>query len=397
MKNQIRYRVLSLTVATIMLLNSACTDVKTNYVARVKLSSLAEADIYNEQKAYDVIFDSEETKNDSVKNKSRQLFLKAIDLYKNKKNAAAAVELFKQSILLFPDAKVYYELGNALLDSKVAYKEAEKAYDVAGYLNFKPASMLYFKKACAENMQESDSEIRWGVVYTLRSAFNEGFSDTALIRKDPFIRSIAGTDEYKSLLAEMSAMKFRNDPEDFFDLYIKSFPVASQPYEISLANAGKNSSQSISYDFAEFIPEMQNTSFGREVSHDFYVVAKVAENANYIAVIYSSVNFWGGEMQPVSKKLVTYDHQGHIIASKLFAGEFSAEKVKKGRLENNQLILEDYTRVWKYPIGDVSFENNEVDKYELIAKAQYLLDDSGKIIEQSVPANYSDSVILVKN
>ncbi|MFL5762957.1 MAG: hypothetical protein ACJ77K_03375 [Bacteroidia bacterium] len=385
-------------VAAAIIFLASCSGKKVNYIARVKLASLNAEDLFNKWKAYDVMFDSQELKNDTSKSNAQQLFLKGVDQYKNKKNIPEAISLFKKAILSSPNAKFYYELGNALLDSKSgksAYDDAAKAYEVSEYLGFKPLSMVYYKEACAEYMTKPEKN--WGTINYLRQAFNAGFSDTTTLNNDDKISSLTKTDEYRSLLFEVASHGFSQDPTDLFALYINSFPVASQPFEIPLENVGSYGSQSISYDFAKFVPEMQNTSFGRETSHDFFAIAKVAETPQYVAVIYASVNYYGEEMEPVSSKLVTYDKEGNIISSKLFAAQFSADKVKRGRLDKNELILEDYTRVWKKPIDEVPFDENEVEQYDLIAKAQYLLDDSGKIVEQSVPANYSDSVIPAKN
>src|SRR4051812_17586160 len=51
-------------------------------------------------------------------NAATDLFMKAIDAYRNKKDAAAAIPLFVQSILKHPTAKAYFELGNASMDVK---------------------------------------------------------------------------------------------------------------------------------------------------------------------------------------------------------------------------------------------------------------------------------------
>ncbi len=379
----------------------ACSQVQKNYVAKVKLQKLTEADMYNKELVYDVLFDSHELKIDSLKNKSRRLFLKGIDLYKNKKDATAAITLFKQSILTFPDGKTYYEMGNAILDSKgLSPKDAISAYNVAEYLDFKPISMVYFKTASAYNMlRNNDKETGiYNVTDYLERAFENGFTDTALITNDPDYIGVITTPEYRDMILRMKTRKASGDLESLFGLYKKSFQEYKQPFEISFDNVGLSSNvQSISYDYEKFVPEMQNTSFGREVSHDYYYVAKVAETPVYTAMLYSSISFWEGEMQPVHTKLVTYDPEGNIIAAKLFAAQFSAEKIKTGRIEENEITLRDYKRVWQFPIDKVSFEENVVEKYELLATATFKLMDSGDIMEVSVPANYSDSIVFVKN
>jgi hypothetical protein len=376
-----------------------CFQQEKNYVAKVKLLKLHEADIYNADVVYDVIFDSEEQNVDSLRNLSQQLFLKGIDTYKNKKNVIDAIVLFKESILTFPNAKTYYELGNAKLEANQGdpgLKDAQAAYYVAEKLNFQPLSMIYYKKACVSNLlhEVDESNVR---AY-LYQAFQAGFSDTTLLNNDKYLKSFLTTKAYRNLMADVELKKLLAHPENLFDTFKKSFAVVSLPFEITFDQVGmKDYKQSISYDFAKFVPEMQTSSFGREASHDFLYVAKVAETPNYTALLYSSVNYYGENMQPVHTKLVTYNNEGDIIASILFSGQFTANNIKIGQIEGNRISLQDYKRVWKKPIDEVPFDENAVEKYELISSAVFQIDDSGKIMEESVPANYKDSVVFAKN
>lgn len=393
--------VLSISICSLLLLFLACTTNKKEYVAKVKLLKLDQDHIYDKEMVSDVIFDSEELDIDSLKVKSRQLFLEGIDEYKNKKNPEKAVALFKESILTFPDAKTYYELGNAKLDigakaGDLILGEAENAYEVARFLNFKPAFMIDYKRACIRNCQQKkEGEF---VMYELMDAFSHGFSDTTMLKNDEHLKSFLNDDTYRTLKAKLALIKRQNNAESLFDIYKKSFAAVTTAFEIPVEKVDmKDYKQSISYDFSSFIPEMQTSSFSREVSHDFIFVAKVAEKENYTALLYSSINYYGEDMQPVRTQLVTYDTEGNIISSKLFAGQFSAEKIKTGRIEGDQITLQDYKRVWKEPIDKVPFEENTVDKYELLAKATFRINEEGKILQESVPSNYMDSVIVVKN
>ncbi len=377
----------------------SCTEVKNQIIAKVKLRQIKMDEIYDKDKVSDMIFDAEEMKIDSIKKVSRKLFLQGIEAYKNKKNALGAIPLFQQSIVTFPDAKTYYELGNALLDSKqekVNIQFANKAFEIAEHLNFQPKSMLYYKMACVQN-ETVNSDIRWDVIQNLWQAFNNGFNDTALIGNDEHLKSIINTNEYKTLITNWLASKSKKNTNGLYNVFVKSFNTTSLPFEISLENVEmKDYHQSISYDFAQFIPEMENTSFGRDVSNEYFYVTKLPSTDKYTAIIYSSVSYYGENMQPIYTKLSTYDNNGNIISTKLIAGQFSAEKVKKCRIENNLIFIEDYKRIWKKPIDKVPFEENEIDKYELLVKAQYKIEENGKIEEESVPANYNDSSSIVK-
>ncbi|WP_207434749.1 hypothetical protein [Sabulibacter ruber] len=381
----------------VILLGACGQPQKKEYVVQVASEPLPEKDFYHPEIVYDVVFDSEELASDSVKRQSRQLFLEAIDFAKNKKNPAEAIPLFKQSIRLFPEAKTYYELGYALLEVQHKDEEALKAFEVAEYLQFKPVAGIYFGKALAHSRlyraRNPGSQERYNS--ELMQALNAGFSDTAQILRYPTLRQDFQSADFQYALAQVKISRVKEKAGDLYSLFLKSFQSVKQPFEIAVEKVDmKQYNRSISYDFAKYIPEMQNTSFGRDVSHDFFFVGKVAETPAYTAVVYSSVNFYGEEMQPVLTKLVTYDPKGKLISNLLFSCQCSAEKVKKGRVENNLITLEDFKRIWKHPIDKVGFENNQVLKYEPLATATYRITETGTIVEEAVPANYKDSGIL---
>lgn len=379
-------------------LAAACSQTSVNYVARVKPLRLYDTEIYKADKVEDVLFDSEEQNIDSLRNLSRQLFLKGVDAFRNKKEPGTAITLFKRSILALPDAKTYYELGNALLESgmfKEEFEEAEQAFEIAERLNFQPLYLVHYKNACAINHKGENYTVSVG--YKLRDAFRAGFSDTSLLKKDKHLESFVKSHEYKNLELAQLLDKMKDRHESLFSIYTKAFALLPADFEIKPEMADmKDYKQSISYDFVTFIPEMQNSNFGRDVSHDFIYVGRLAQTPAYTAVLYASMSYYGEYMQPVHTKLVTYDNEGNIISGIILAGQLSAEKVKSGRIDHDKIYITDYKRIWLQPIDKVAFEENTVLKYEPIAKAVYRLDESGKILEESVPENFNDSVPLAK-
>jgi len=96
-------------------------------------------------------------------NAAEKEFLKGIDIYRNKKNAKGSIDKFIQSILLQPQAKSYYELGNALLDTRKV-KDAIRAYDMAELLDYKPLSKLLYNKACAYSISENIDSARYNLM-----------------------------------------------------------------------------------------------------------------------------------------------------------------------------------------------------------------------------------------
>ena len=79
---------------------------------------------------------------------ARKQLATAINAYKNEKDPAKSIPLFKQSILTKPNAQVYYELGCALLDHRDD-SEAVLALHIAEKLEYKPLSNVMYKLAAA--------------------------------------------------------------------------------------------------------------------------------------------------------------------------------------------------------------------------------------------------------
>jgi hypothetical protein len=395
----------SLVIIILVLLISSCTP-KKDYVLKVKLLQLTESEMYNGNMVYDVIFDSEENNIDSLKGKGRKLFLEGIDLYKNKKKPELAINIFKSSIMVFPDAKTYYELGNALLESQTqsTLEEALQAFEVAERLNFQPIANVYYKEACANNLlylldnklfPEKDEKYRNKALYCLRDAFENGFFDTTALKNDNKINYLAKSREYQKIIIDILLKREKGSSNALFDLFKESFPLTVQHLEIPLEKVDMGDyKDAISYDFAQFIPEMENTDFGREVSHDYFYVAKISETPEYTALVYSSISYWGEKMQPVHTTLATFNKDGKIISKKLIACQCSAEKVKKGTIDNNTILIGDYKRIWEKPIDQVPFDENTVKSYELMAEVKFRIDDFGNITDQEVPANYNDTIIV---
>jgi len=287
-----KYKFHFIVLIALVCLNS-CSEKKKEYVLKVKLNRLTYKDMYDYNLVADVIFDSQELNLDSIQNISRERFLQGVDEYKNKHNPSAAITFFKASILYFPDAKVYYELGNALMEfktNKSSLEEAIKAYRVAEELEMKPLFSVFYKLACTENLldklerSDNNSE-QYQVISYLRSAFHNGFYDTSAIRKDDRINSIIHTAAYKGLLLELEAEHRKGDKNSLFELFKAAFPKNNTVFEISKDQVDQvDNEDAISYDFSTFVPEMQNTSFGRDVSNDFFYVATIKETPVYSCI-----------------------------------------------------------------------------------------------------------------
>ena len=207
--NFFRLFLLSIVVSII---TSGCTT-KKNYIVKVKLAKLTRANMYDKDVVTDYLFDTEEQPVDSLKTASKKLFLKGIDLYKNKKQAEASIPYLKKSILTYPDAKTYYELGNALMDWQVnsrwnyidqgIIKQADSALNVAVSFHFEPMSQVYYDRACATYLLRfTDTDYVASVLDYLEEAFANGFTDTTFLNNDKRINGFTKRKEYRKLIAE---------------------------------------------------------------------------------------------------------------------------------------------------------------------------------------------------
>ena len=350
----------------------------------VARATLMPADVYNADKVYDFVFANEELNTDSLRSASKKEFLKAIDLFRNKKQASASIVHFKSAAMTFPDAKTYYELANALLENK-NHDESLQAYTVAERLDYSPASNLYFNMACAHAMKNA-SDPNYGYHEALRHlelAAKHGYRDAKRVQEEPMLASVRDNEEYNGLIVEHFVNK-ENKQSVMFSMFVKGFPEVKLPFEMKkkgIEYSYENRWSSIGYDYVAFVPEMENTDFGRDVSNEFFYVGKVKHTDKYVAVLYNSVEYIAEGMTPVYTYLVTYNPEGNRISQKLFSCNCSAEKFKLGSIDESGITVNEYKRTLEHPITEVRLEDNKVLKEEIVATTQYVFDESGDIKE----------------
>jgi tetratricopeptide (TPR) repeat protein len=340
--------------------------------------------VYNADKVYDFVFANEELDTDSLRSAGKKEFLKAIDLFKNKKQASASLVHFRNAASTFPDAKTYYELGNALLESKL-YSEAVQAYTVAERLDYSPASNLYFNLACASAMvpQNAGNGGSGEALRFLSLAAKSGFSDGKRVEEEPMLASIRESERFREIYVENFVAK-ENKKSALFAMFVKGFPDVKIPFEMKkkgIQFSYENRMKSIGYDYVAFVPEMENTDFGRDVSNEFFYVGKVRKTDQYVAVLYNSVEYIAEGMVPVYTYLVTYNPEGNRISEKLFSCNCSAEKFKLGSIDEKGITVTEYKRHLERPITEVALENNKVLKEEVVSATHYVFEDSGDIVE----------------
>jgi tetratricopeptide (TPR) repeat protein len=315
---------------------------------------------------------------------AKKLFLQAIDLYKNKKEAASSVPLFRQSLQFFPDNKTYYELGNALLATN-RDSLAFQAFDMAERLDYNPLSYVLFKKACCLGGMagEEDWERREQAITYLKNAIENGFADRERIYNEPKLAAIRTGEDFTYMYND--AMSGNGDPAAvLWSGYSGSFPACSFPLTINMETV-KNIKQpaAISYDFEKFVTEMRDYKFSRDVGQEFFYMAKVASTPDHETVVYGSRSYDAGDdlpYVPTRFYLASYDKKGKLIDKLELAGQQSFDQVFKVATmqQNGHFEIKDYQNTWAKPVGDDGYANNKVVKSDLVKTSRYSIGTDGK-------------------
>lgn len=283
---------------------------KDSQSAKLSLSS-----IYNADSVKWVAANSSEKSNAAEKE-----FLKGIDIYRNKKNAKGSIDKFIKSILLQPQAKSYYELGNALLDTRKV-KEAILAYNMAELLDYKPLSKVLYNKACAYSLSENIDSSR----YNLLAAIEFGYNNMKNIMSDPDLAYFRDNYNFKTEI--IAAFSGAGDAEKLeWNLFANQFKQLPIPLTIDTGYGKQLGKNFISYDFEMYVAEMRDSKFSRDVGSSFYYVGLVKKTEAFKTLIYAvSDEIVEGEDSitdaPAYYFMVSYNNAGKIIEKMLVSGQ----------------------------------------------------------------------------
>lgn len=312
---------------------------------------------------------------------SNKLFLTALDAYKNKKKTDEAAEGFIQSILRFPTAKAYYELGNVYMDQK-KYSDALLAYRMAENLNYEPFSKLMYNIACVYSRLEEGQQSADYLEYAVQA----GYLNVDNIEKDADLSYLRNEYSYQYRAQLRRALNGVSDADKIYYLQFKKrFPIVKLPLNIkeTISKTHFDMENGITYDFEKYIPEMRDEKFSREVSKGFYYYAKLAETADYTALIYIIREEFLGEQAPLTYKLVTFDKEGKIIDQLVIAGrENLNEELRTCSINSCMEITVDLyeTKYEKDPETEGYYDNPITSKSK-VGTEYFKINAKGNIVE----------------
>jgi tetratricopeptide (TPR) repeat protein len=311
---------------------------------------------------------------------SDKLFLDGIDLYRNQKNPKGSIALFKKSIYLKPQAKAYYELGNALFDAN-KYPEATKAYQVAELLDYKPLHKVLYNLACAYSILENDTAAK----YYLVSAIEFGYSNVKNLYADKDLTYLRDRGDFNSYVK--AALSGATDPDKLqWNLFWHEFKPLSFPVQLDMKYAINLGEDYISYDYERFVSEMRNAQFSREVGSEFYHVGLVKNSDSIKTLVYAIKDVMMDQMALPSYYIVSFNEKGKLIDKLLIGGQLKLEDPFKIATiqQNGSIHVGLFKNVYKKDPATEGFEDNELVDSKLLNEEDYAISADGHFVKKAV-------------
>jgi len=323
----------------------------------------------------------------------------AINAYKNEKDPAKSIPLFKQSILTKPNAQVYYELGCALLDHRDD-SEAVLALHVAEKLEYKPLANVMFKLAAAHAITASPETDPSGtkgslVTHYMELAIQMGYAKPESFRNDIAFKNFRNV--YNFNLAYLAAIEgghnVKNPELALWEEFKSEFAAMELPLTINTVWTQNHAlEKGINFAYERFVPEMRSNRFAREAGKEYYYVGLLKKDSSYTALLYAGKDDGleedGIMHAPLFFQLVTYDSKGRIIDHLKVAGqEALADFVKVFTLQPNYTFeIRDFKNIYSKDPDQAGYgADNPIVKTDEQLVRHYRIAANGKFETTDAP------------
>ncbi len=324
-------------------------------------------------------------------NYARRLFLNAIDIFINNKNAVGSLPVFLQSIRIDPQADSYLRYGDALFQAgQIAV--ATEAYNLSSMLGEGSTPEAHYGLAkCYAIKGDTDR-----IFYALETALmNFPFERTTIDNEKAF-DAFRNHAEFSLLLAKYVEDETKRLPR-LLALFEANFPKAALPYSIepdslNMAASGK----SIDYRFSDLIEDLAEGEFDRDVSKDFQYVASFDVSPSFKTLLYRSVDVISETMNPVHYYLATINNDGELLFQQEVACFCSPLTLKTFTIDaQGKLEVKEILQTWKEDPIYKGYAGNEVVKQEVKEVKQYTITNTGEIAEPTETADYKKAPEVV--
>lgn len=343
-------------------------DVKENPLVSKRLS---EEGIYLKDSAEFAI----NAASDLQKNESRKLFLRAMDLLNNKQNPSESVVLFKDALRYYPENRIYFYLTKAfiMLNDVV---NSRKTNDMAYSLGYNDEYEVMFNDALISALNKDTMNC----IYSLEEAIRFGFLNKTKITEEKHFDFLRDHPSYISLIVnnfgdeeKLKARLFKN--------YIKSIPEMQTPFELAIDSVSVRGNDTyINYDYAVFVPGMEDGRFSRDVTNEYLYVGKLnLENQGY-AVIYKTYFAIADTLNPVRIYVQTYDSLGKTIDNEMIGCYCSPTNSQSFKiLSDNTIEIIGYTYKWKDDPLEKGYAGNQIISFDIAKPEKIQITGDGSI------------------
>lgn len=304
---------------------------------------------------------------------SKKLFLQAVDLYHNKKDPNGSIPLFKQSIFYNPDVRAYFQLGNALGDA-LKTDEAVKALELCYRLEYDPYSSIDYAMAGAYAQANDTSNAH----SYLAGAVEQGFYNKNRLLNDKRFEKFKELHWFQHLVLQMGDDKVMR--ERLYKAFVKSIPESVLPFSEEIDSLGTfNYKNYINYDFALFIPAMEEGVYSRDVSNDYCYVTNLKINDNIHILIYKSIEAIADTLNPVTTNMIAYDSLGNKMDELMLSCACSPLEKQFGKINEDKTInIQHFDVKWREEPTDAGYAGNEIVGQELKKEEFYKITEEGK-------------------
>lgn len=316
------------------------------------------------------------------KAESRKFFMEGLDLYANKNNYAASIEFFKEAVLYYPDEKNYSHLFNAYIQSGQTALADSVNNVLAERIDY--TESMYNRALILALMKDTVA-----CVSELHAAMSEGFAFKDRIVNEKLFDFLKENASYQSLIVTY----FGNDEKmkkALFNSFVKSFPDISLPYEMNVDSVKSFSfDKYINYDYAMFIPGMDDGRFSRDVSREYMMVGKLKTDNGY-AVIYKSYEMIADTLNPVTTGIITYDSLGTIVGNETIACFCSPLESRSFIIAIDKSIsVTNYKSKWENDPLEKGYAGNKIISTEVTSRQKYIITKENDLKEETL----SDDVV----
>jgi len=288
----------------------------------------------------------------------------------------AGLDTLIRSILHYPMAKAYFQMGNIHLEFK-KYEEAISAYRIAQFIENKPNKHLFYNLACAYAMDNSDLDGKRRAINYLRTATRNGYAQKDSLLSDPRLNNIRYTYEFNKIFVENFGEN-DNEMSAKFELFSRLFPKRSFPIQIEPEDLDKQ------FSTERRLHAPLTSLVGREEyipdEEQYIAVTMLKKTANFVAVMYLAYPVHSLKRPYRNYEIATYTPQGKIIDKLIFADNSNPDKYLCGKIDKNlNITLSTYQNIWENNPDEYGYRNNRIDYSEFMYEEKFKITQKGKI------------------